>query len=175
MNLPHGAVFPAPHSHLRKGQKQGWDEHFGSKSRGTWAACGGVSGSNCGQSPPSSQMMSQLSCACVMGLFIFFTQPHTPQDGVRGGRTVTGEMCSEIPPHPDLTQRGRQSPHLDPQALYDLPPSHLPIFTSSLSPQPEGPPPCFSSSPGTVLPQDLGTDSSLYLGSALPPCTCVLP
>lgn len=39
----------------------------------------------CGQSPLSQDDDSQLSCACVVALFIF-SQSHTPQDGVRGGK-----------------------------------------------------------------------------------------
>lgn len=123
---------------------------------------------------PFLKTMSQFSCACVVALFIF-TQPHTPQDGVGwGGRTVTAELCSETPRHPRLTQRGSQSPHLDPQALRDLPP-----ITSLSPPPPTLPPPswpqphelplCFSSSAGMVLSQDFGTESSFCLRRALPP------
>lgn len=86
-----------------------------------------------------------------------------------GEGTVTGEICSETPRHPHLTQTGRQSPHLDPQALHDLPP----ITSLSL------PPPSLPSQKGLlhVSPtrRALCRDCSLCLLSPLPPAHSSLP
>lgn len=78
---PHGAALPAHPSGLREGQKQGWDEHPGSKGRWHVTAHGEMNYTDTVVSHPLSQTVSQLPYAYVVGLFIF-TQPHTPQDGV---------------------------------------------------------------------------------------------
>lgn len=158
---PHGAALPAPPSSLRQSQRQGLDGIL-LRVQGPVGRLRGVGYSNTVVSHPLPQMMSQLSCACGVGFLIFHSASHIA--GWRGaGGTVTGEICSLKEEDRVLTCTHRPCMTC---------PHHLPVFTSSLSPQPEGPPPCFSSPSGTLhrlfsLPTESSSPSTFFTPSSL--------
>lgn len=165
----HGAALPAPPSYLRQSQRQGLDEHF---AQGPAGSLWGESYSNTVVSHPLPQMMSQLS-VLVGCVYLFFTQSHTHriECGGRGRDSYRRNMLRNSPAPPSHSNRETESSPGPTGPAWPAP-HHLPVFTSSLSPQPEGPPPCFSNSSGTLqrlfsLPTESSSSSTFFTPSSL--------